>query len=622
MIMCEMKSRILRQGWCRKVLLTLLPLVTAAAALGQKTSFETVAPNAVATDEVFRVEYVLNAKPDQFTAPSAFEGFDVLAGPTTSQSQQISVVNGSMTQTFNYTYTYVLQPKAKGHYTIPSASVTVDGKSYTAKEVPIEVVEAEAKPQDAAGGEAKPRGAASIGKDDIMVRAFVDKTNVFKGQLVKVTFKIFTRLNMSGFKSYKFPAFNGFWNQELSLDGTKWQRETVDGKIYDSRVLGEYLLCPQQAGELYIEKFEATVVAQIVTQTKHQSMIDEFFSGGAHVEEVTKTVSTAPVKITVKELPSGAPAGFSGAVGKFTMTAEPASTQLAANSAGTFTVRISGSGNLPLIHAPKLTFPSSFEQYNVKTTESLRYTSSGINGYRQFEFPFIARAEGDYRLDPVGFSYFDPEQIKYVTLASEAYNLSILPDSTGSGAVSQGVVSGLNKEDIKILGQDIRFIKIGSAGFFSRRALLIGSPLYYVLILLLVALAVVSYIYLRKHIRENQNSVLVRNKKANKVALARFKAAAGHMEAGSQRAFYEEMLRALWGYMSDKLNIPVSNLTKDNIREGLAKRRIPADQIARFIDIISECEYAQYSPSASGQMQEVYAGAVKIISKFESVIKR
>ena len=613
----------MKRGWWRRMWLVFLPIMCATVARAETPSFETVVPNAVAVDEPFRLEYTLNAKPESFSAPTDFPGFDVLAGPTTSQSQSISVVNGSMNQSVTYTYTYVLLAKEKGTYTVPSASVTVDGKTYTTKEVPIEVVDAEGKPQgNTSSSTQRPQGTSSIGKDDIMVRVHVDKVNVFKGELVKATFKLYTRLNMSGFQNVKFPAFNGFWKQELDVSNYKWQRETVDGKIYDTRVVGEFLLCPQEAGELYIEKFDATVIAQIVTQSRSQSLIDEFFNGGAHVEEVTKEVSTAPVRITVKNLPAGAPDGFAGAVGQFTMTAEPVSSQLSANSAGTFTVKISGSGNLPLIHALKLSLPASFEQYNVKTTESLRYTPAGINGYRQFEYPFIARAEGDYRIDPVTFSYFDPGQMRYVTLNSEAYNLVVSPDSTGGNTPSQGVVAGLNKEEIKLLGQDIRFIHIGAAGLFARNKLLIGSVWYYVLLLLLIAIAVVGYIYLRKYIRENQNSVLVRNKKANKVALARFRAAANHMAEDNQREFYEEMLRALWGYMSDKLNIPVSNLTKDNIREGLSKRHVPADQRARFIEIISDCEYAQYSPSASGQMKEIYATAVHLISKFESIIKR
>lgn len=295
---------------------------------------------------------------------------------------------------------------------------------------------------------------------------------------------------------------------------------------------------------------------------------------------------------------------------------------ITANSAANYTVKISGTGNLPLIQAPKLNLPNSFEQYNIKTTESLNSTTAGISGYRQFEYPFIARAEGTYPVEPIEFSYFNPDLARYVTLSSKTAEVIVLPDSTGGSVPSRGMVSGMNKEDIKILGQDIRFIKLGKAQLVSRDRIFMASPLYFVLLLLIAAAFVFSLVWLQKRIRESRNAALVRGKRANKVALQRLRAANGYMKADDRRRFFEEMLRALWGYMSDKLNIPVANLTKENVREELLKRGVSAELSARFIEIISECEYAQYSPAVSGQMNDIYQGAVETISKFESVIKR
>ena len=292
---------------------------------------------------------------------------------------------------------------------------------------------------------------------------------------------------------------------------------------------------------------------------------------------------------------------------------------MAANSSGTYQLKISGSGNLPLIQAPKVAMPSSFEQYNMKTTESLSHSSNGITGYRQFDLPFIPRAEGSYTVGPVEFSYFDPTKAQYVTLSAPQVNLEVNADTTGG--ISGGNALQL-KEDLKILDKDIRFIRTGNPHLHRRGHLYFGSWAYWLAIVVLTAMAAATYIYLRKRLRDLQNTTLIRNRRANKVALQRLRAALNHMTAGEEKPFYEEMLKALWGYMSDKLNIPVSNLTKDNIREELLKRSIDADYINRFIEIISECEYAQYSPSTSGQMTEIYNGAVKILSKFESLIKR
>lgn len=610
------------QHFMKKLFFIAVLLLAVGSAFAQKVSFEADAPSVVATDEVFRIEFSLNAKPDNFSPP-AITGFDVLAGPTTSQGQSISIVNGSMTQTINFSYTYVLQAHAPGNFTIPAASVVVDGKTYSTKELAIEVVgEASAGRPKAGKTQKSDQSKGSISSDDILVRVSVNRNNVYKGQPIKATFKLYTRVPMSGVESAKYPAFNGFWTQELSTDNNKWQRETLNSKVYDAMVIREYLLYPQQAGVLHIEQFDLTVIAQVVAQQRRQSLIDDFFGGAADVQEVRKRLSAAPIKINVKELPAGAPYSFNGAVGSFNMTSDMPASSISANSATTYSVKISGKGNLPLIQAPKLVLPSSFEQYNIKTTESLSNSGTGISGYRQFEYPFIARAEGEYGIDPIEFSYFDPELVKYVTLATPKIDLEVMPDSTGRGvSAGAGMVSGLTKEDIKILGQDIRFIKIGKSGLSSRTNLFMGSWLYFAIIVLILALFVVALVYLKKIIKERHNSVLVKGKRANKVALQRFKAASIYMKEDNLRQFYEEMLRALWGYVSDKLNIPVANLTKDNVREELLKRGVSYEQSQRFIEIVSECEYAQYSPASSGQMNEVYGAAVALISQYESIVK-
>lgn len=597
-------------------------LAAVASWASSPVSFEASAPLLVAAGENFRIEFTVNAEPERnsFEAPT-FEGFLLVAGPVTSRGSNMYIVNGSMEKTEYHTYTYVLQGTAKGKYTIGSAAIAVEGKSYRTQPVTIEVVDEEGSQQPQGGAAASGARSAdkSIGANDLLMRLTVNKTDVFKGEPVVAALKLYKRVSLLGSEGAKFPSFNGFWTQELDSENNMWQRETYDGRIYETLVVREYLLYPQQTGKLRIDPAEMTVVAQIVVPGSSRGF-DPFFDQ-PDVMEVRRKLTTAPVEINVKELPAGAPSSFSGAVGRFTMEATPPASNFTANSAATYTVKISGTGNLPFVQAPTLSLPSSFELYDVKTTESLKNSLQGISGYRQFEYPFIARAEGEYDIPAVEFSYFDPAQLKYVTLSSRELALTIDPDASG-GLSGAPVIGGVSKEEVKLLGQDIRFIKLGSAGLRPVRSVFVGSAGYWSCLALLLALFAGASIYLRKRIKEMQNVTLIRGKRANRVALQRFRAAAKYMDQNDQHGFYEEMLRALWGYMSDKLNIPVANLTKENVREELRKRNIAPETIQQFIDIIISCDEAQYSPMASAQMNEVYAEGVNIISELESTLKK
>ena len=616
-----------------KISLTaLFVLAIFSASAAEKVTFEANSPLTVAVGEPFRVEFALNAMPDDgtFKAP-AFEGFDVIAGPAEARGQSIQIVNNAMTRVINYTITYVLVPQGAGNVTVGAAEIAVEGTTYRTKPLAIEVVDEGKAPGgggSAAGGQPQRREEASsesaaqskVAKDDILLRAIVSRTSVFKGEPLRVTFKLYERVPVVGYNDVKFPSFNGFWAQELNTENARRERETFNGKVYETLVAKEYLLYPQQAGTLVIEPAEITAVAQVIIQSRRS--LDPFFGGGHDFVNVPRKVQSPRINVTVKPLPTGAPASFSGAVGSFTMDAVLPQERLAANSAATYTVKISGTGNLTFVQAPKLTLPASFEQYNVKTTESINTSAAGISGYRQFEYPFIARAEGTYEVEPVEFSYFDPARMQYMTLKSKALELEITPDAKGGGdaLVVQG--RGMSKEEVKLLGQDIRFIKLGSPQLRSVREPFLFSAAYWVLFFGILILFAMVYVALRRQIRESQNVALLRGKRANKVAVQRFRAAKRYMEEQNRHAFYEEMLRALWGYMSDKFNIPVANLTKENVREELHKRGVSSEESQRFTAIITKCDEAQYSPAASARMTEVYGEGVDIISRIEAMIKR
>lgn len=623
----------MKQQLLRWIIGVLLVVQTTLAWAAGKPIFELSTPLTVAVGEAFRVEFSLNAKPDadSFVAP-AFEGFDVLAGPVVSTGSSIQIVNGSMTKSVNCTYTFVLLPKEAGTYTIGVAEVAVEGETVRSNAQPIEVVD------EGAAAVQSPQGSTSqrqqqrdqnqasaqnrIAEDDVLLRAEVSKRSVYKNEPLHVTYKLYTRVPFVDYSFEATPTFNGFWAQNLVNKQTNAQasRETYNGKVYETYVLGDWLLYPQQAGQLRIDPMGMTIVAQVVVQSRN---FDPFFGSGHEVYNVPRKVQSQPVQITVKQLPAGAPTSFSGAVGQFTMECTPPAEHLAANTAATYTVRLSGTGNLTFVQAPTLQLPSSFEQYNVKTTEAINATATGITGYRQFEYPFIARAEGGFEIPAVEFAYFDPERMEYRTLQSAPLHMEVSPDARGTS--SEAVVlpgRGLTKEEVKLLGEDIRFIKLGSAQLRPMRQPLLFSSLYWLIVVAVLLLFGLAYLALRRKIRESQNLVLVRGKRANKVALQRFRSARRYMEEQNRHAFYEEMLRALWGYMGDKFNIPVANLTKEYVREELSKRGFTGEETQRFSQIITQCDEAQYSPAASAQMTEVYEAGVSLVSMIEQKIKR
>lgn len=607
----------------RHILLTLFATLSVAIAWADgAVTFEVNTPLIVSTGEMFRVEFIItNGKPDSdtFVAPD-FAGLDVLAGPTTSQARSYQNINGVASHTSTFTITYVVTAQNAGNLTIGSASIEVDGKSYKTKATPIEVVEQSRKQEQEAAAQQGSAVNNQIAQDDILLRLNLSRSAVYKGEPIRASLTLYTRAGIAGFEDVKLPSFNGFWSQELPTDNYQAKRETLDGKVYDSQIIKEWLLYPQQSGTLSIEPADITAVAQVVMRTNRN--FDPFFGGGAEVYNVKRKLTTGQVNVAVKDLPAGAPASFNGAVGKFTMSATQPSTQLKANSAATYTVKISGTGNLTFLQTPKLTLPSSFELYNVRQTESIQTSVNGTSGYKQFEYPFIARAEGEYDIEPIEFTFFSPEKEGYVTLSTDALKVNVAPDGAAGAVTPQQIITGSSKEGVRQLGSDIRFIKLGKAQLSSSVAPLMMSSTYFMLLALIVVLFVGLYLLLGKMIKDSKNTVLLRNRRANKVAVQRFRQAEKYMREMNRHAFYEEMLRALWGYMSDKLNIPVSNLTKEGIREELQRRGCPQQDAQHFTEIITRCDEAQYSPAEWVQMNDVYAEGVRIISRIEQAIKR
>ena len=597
-------------------------------AYGEEVLFQTNAPMIINASDAFRVEFALNAKPDDksFVAPS-FEGFNVLAGPSVSHGSSVQIINGSMTKSYNYTISYVLQAQGAGEKSIGVATIGVDGKSYSTQVTPIEVRQSSAEGGAAQNGRSsqnnqteqtlEQRAAGQLAQDDLMLRFNVSRSSVYKGEAVRATLKLYSRVNVIGSEGAKLPSFDGFWSQQLEAEQGPF-RETVGGKVYDAYNLGEYILYPQQSGKLTIESAKITIVAQMFVRNNRPR--NSFFDNTHDIYNLRREVVSPAVTIDVKPFPAGAPASFTGAVGKYTMEAHASLKEMAANSAANIDLKISGTGNIGFVQEPKITLPATFELYDVKSTEQIRTTAAGSNGFRRFEYPFIARAEGNYTIAPIEFTYFNPESRQYVTLTSDSFAISVTPDKNSSSS-SQVVSTIVGKQDIKLLGSDIRFIKLTRPNLHTVVTPLVFSPLYFVIVVAMVLLSVALYFVISKRIRDSHNTVLVKGRRANKVAVQRFRAAERYMREQNRHAFYEEMLRALWGYISDRFNIPVADLTKETIREELT-RRGATEQAKDITAIISLCEEAQYSPVESATMTEIYGRGIEIVSKIESIVKK
>lgn len=591
--------------------------------------FRADAPLLVSMDERVRVEFTVNKEPDgdhTFQAPT-FEGFNIIAGPSISTGMEVQWINGHQTSSYSRTYTFILKPQSAGKHTIGVASIVVDGKKYSTKRLPIEVIDENAKAETStpAGGttssasknEAKKQekqSDKSITSNDIFIVLNTSKREVYKGEALTATLMLYTRVGYPDVRGFDLPLFNDFWTQELATQNQR-SRAEHNGRVYDTYRLAEYIVAPQRTGELTITPAELDVVIQVVTQNNNPNA--SFFHSGPQVSLVNRKLRSAPVSIRVKEFPQGAPASFNGAVGKFTMSSKAPEASMSANSSNEIAVTISGSGNLKFITAPKLNLPESFELYDTKVADNIHTSASGASGSITYSYPFVARAAGEFTIEPLTFSYFDLDAKEYKTLSTEPFIITVNNDGSVSSAPQK---AARNYSDygghMKQLDRDIRFIHTDKLATRAS-SLFIFSPIYWLIIVLSITIFIVVYVVMRKRIRENRNIVARRMRQADKIAVQRLRMAQRSMTEGNRHAFYEEMLRAMWGYISDKFNIPVSNLTKETIREELYRRGVSAADAEQFCEIISRSDEAQYAPSTDSDMGEVYSDAIAVISKMQ-----
>lgn len=577
------------------------------------------APKVVSVGEDFRYVIETNASSGSLTPPKIDDAFTIIAGPVHQQSFQETYSGGKMVRTSSTSFIYVLSATKEGKFAIGEAQLTDEGKVYQSSAVTIEVVKGSASSQ-AAGANYSSGGGTGVSADDIFVRTMVSKSSAYKGDYLVATIKIYIRpdLMVSRFTDIKFPVFTGFYIQDLDDANTTYpaQRESVDGKVYNTQVLKRYLLCPQTTGKLTIEPLEAQ--AEVIVQSRARSTFDNFF--GAPAQAVIKKLSSPTVTFISKDLPAGAPASFTGAVGDFKMDVSLLKSVIKANEATSLVVKISGTGNMKLMNAPKVQLPSDFEVYDTKPTENFKNSAAGATGYRQFEYPFIPRSAGNFTIYPVEFSYFNPAKGEYITLSSKELALNVERDSSSNQAAV--VSSGRAKQDIKYLGTDVREAKTVPQSWKMLGSTFYGSLTYYSLFILAVILFVVLVFILREQNKKRQNVALTRTRKANAVAKKRLSLAGKILQQGNVPGFYEELLKAYWGYLSDKLNIPVAKLSRENIREILSRKNVEQQDIDSFLAVVDECEFARYAPGTGKlEMEHEYENAVAVITKLEQKIR-
>lgn len=604
----------------KKLIIILMALIAySTQMLADKVSFTASAPDAVVVGDQFRLSYtVTTQKVKDFRAPS-IKGFDVLMGPSRSQQSNTQIVNGNVTSTSSITFTYILMANNAGEYTIPGASIVADGDQMVSNSVRIKVL-----PQDqgdsnsSSSSSTHSSSGTGVSNQDLFITASASKTNVYEQEAFVLTYKIYTRESNLQLNNAKLPDFKGFHSQEIEMTtNARWTPEHYQGRNYYTTVYRQFVLFPQQSGKLYIDpaQFQMTVGKPV----QSDDPFDAFFNGGSNVIEIKKSISTPKIAINVNPLPAGKPADFSGGVGEFNISSSINNKELKTNDAITIKLVISGTGNLKLISNPEIKFPDDFEVYDPKVDNQVRLTREGLTGNKVIEYLAIPRHAGTYKIPGVSFSYFDIRSKSYKTLKTEEYVINV---EKGAGNADQVIANFTNKEDLKVLGEDIRYIKQNEVTLQPKGSFFYGSMTYWLFYIIPALAFIIFFIIYRKQAAENANVAKMRTKKANKVATKRMKLAGKLLSENKKDAFYDEVLKALWGYISDKLNIPVSRLSKDDIEEKLRNHGVNEELIKEFLNALNDCEFARFAPGDENQaMDKVYSSSIEVISKMENSIK-
>lgn len=590
------------------------------------------APDVVAVNEQFNVTFIIEGEksPSDFQWSSG-DDFQLVWGPQKGSSSSIQIINGKRSSSHQTTFTYILIPKATGTFQLPAATALLSGDRISSTQASIQVVSDGASSSQSSGknggkssggGQTSSTGSGEISSNDLFMRLSLSRTEVVIGEPITATLKIYQRANVVGFENAKFPTFNGFWSQETYVpNNIEFKRESLDDKIYNTAVLRTYVLIPQQSGTITIDPAELVCLVNIRTApSTSNSLFDSFFQD--EYRTIRKRVTTPAVKVKVNPLPAGQPASFGGGVGNFGISARLTTDNLKTHDAASLIITVSGRGNVALLEEPKVNFPPDFEVYDTKTTENTDKSNGGTSGSKSFEYPFIPRSHGDFTIDPVEYSYYDVNAGKYVTLRTEPLHVKVAKGKGGDSTPVTTVNSGVERKDVKSLADDIRFIFTGKPGLSGSGSFFVGSVFFWILLALMILGATSVYLAFRKVAAMRADVAGTKNRRATKMAQKRLKQAGEYLDKNLYAAFYEELHKALIGFVSDKLNMDMSEISKDNIASALTEGGVSEEQTKAFTDLLDACEFARYSPDGGNEaMRSHYDAALKVISSIDSGLK-
>jgi len=595
-------------------------LVWASAVVSWAQTLTGRAPGQVAVGEQFRLTYTVNTDDAKgFRAGAIPDAFDVLMGPSTSTQSSFQMVNGHTSSSSSITYTYILSANKNGSFTIPAAHVTAAGKNISSNELHIKVSGqaqqggAQRQNPQSSTGEVRAAGTAISGSD-LFIKVTASKQHVREQEPILLTYKVYTLVGLTQLNG-KMADLKSFYTREVPLPQEKqFHIETLNGKPYRTVTWQQYVMFPQATGKLEVPSI--TYEGIVVQQNRNVDPFEAFFNGGSGYVEVKKQIKAPGITIQVDPLPQR-PANFSGGVGSYSISATLDHTEVKANDPVKLRVEVSGVGNMKLLRQPEVKFPKDFDHYDAKVTDNTKLTTNGLEGSIVYEFLAVPRHQGDFEIPAVEYVYFDTKSNQYKTVRTESFKLHVAKGSGSSSTVYGG------QEDVRQLNRDIHYIKTGPTRQHAIGDFFFGSTAYWVTLAVLFLGFVSLFIIFRKRAIERADVVKQRAGRANKVATKRLKKAARLLKDGKQGEFYDEVLRALWGYVGDKLSMPVEQLSRENISQQLQAHNVSEETINLFIGALDECEFARYAPGdARGNMNKVYDAAMNAITQIADTMKK
>ena len=587
------------------LLLLLVGVLFSGSVVAQKLTAS--APSQVQVGQRFQVTWEFNANGSGFVAPE-IANFQVLGGPNQSTSMQY--INGSMSQSISFSY--VLRASKEGEFEIGPARIKSSGNVVESNSLKINVIKGTS--QANSSGQKTQTQTASSNSNDLFARVEVSKRDVFLGEKITADLKIYSRVTIVNFDDWKMPSFEGFWTKETtSNQQIQLQNEVIDGVMYQTGLIKQVILYPQKSGEITIDPMELSVIVRERAQGRGRSVFDQFFGG---YEDSKRPIKSNSVKVNVKPYPSGKPSDFSGLTGKLNMKAQLDKSETKSNEAVTLKITVSGEGNLYQLQPLDIEFPPDIEVYDPKTSDNIKVGASGISGSKSFEYVLIPRYSGEFKIGPFLFSYFDPSAGKFKTISQEAFDL-IVEKGEGEEANSPAV-NIANKEDIRLIGSDIRYIKQGQYPILDGTSYFYRSVPFYAAVSLPLVLFVLLIGYAEYQKSQGKDLIKLKSKRATGLAKKRLNKAKKLWDENQTSSFYEEVFKALTDYTADKFSIPVAELNKDKIRATLAAKNVSEETITSFISVLDKTEFARFAPGADKQMGSVYDEALQAIVNVEN----